>query len=333
MIRWAACVVMRVQPRPAPDFSNGSPASRRCRWRASGFVPRAIGGGEIRQDTGTAMPADTLATLAACEVEAEEAAVLREALSDVDIRATSDALTLEHATFAADAQLLAIRVRSHVDATLLDTLSRLRLVTTLSTGYDHIELGARYRRLQRADLRRGDGRRAHVRADPRVVAQDPPSRHAHRPRRLFATGVAWLTSADAPWARSAPVTSGCSWFASPMVSAWTGCRYVLHCCHAAPLLPISPSRPTPVIPSRFSNCHPEPPRGISAAASDTEIPHVVRNDINEGMTVRVGRQDGHGWAFRRRRRPLVQWPRLVYREERNEPNLRTAADRSRPHFQ
>jgi D-lactate dehydrogenase len=81
-------------------------------------------------------------TVVVFEAQPWERTPLERALSGVTVRFAAEPLTAASVALAADAEVVSIFIRSHVDAGLLAALPRLRLVATRSTGVDHVDLAA-----------------------------------------------------------------------------------------------------------------------------------------------------------------------------------------------
>ena len=74
------------------------------------------------------------------EVESWEEEVLKEQLRLHSLSFCSGKLDKHNAHLYRDVEAIGIFIYSHIDKTILDKLSKLRFITTLSTGYDHIDL-------------------------------------------------------------------------------------------------------------------------------------------------------------------------------------------------
>ncbi len=83
------------------------------------------------------------APLIACyETEPWEEEALRARLPDLTLQLSAAPLTPETSELARDASIVSVFIHSRVDAALLEGLPALRLLTTRSTGFDHIDLAA-----------------------------------------------------------------------------------------------------------------------------------------------------------------------------------------------
>lgn len=76
------------------------------------------------------------------EIKGWEEKLLQKELPGHELSFYSDPLTPENAKDAADAEVLSIFIYSKIDSALLSHLPKARLITTRSTGYDHIDLAA-----------------------------------------------------------------------------------------------------------------------------------------------------------------------------------------------
>lgn len=72
--------------------------------------------------------------------EAWERAFLEDRLPGQELSFRAEPLTLETLDPATSAEAVSVFVRSRVDRSVLERLPSLRLVTTRSTGYDHIDV-------------------------------------------------------------------------------------------------------------------------------------------------------------------------------------------------
>jgi D-lactate dehydrogenase len=83
------------------------------------------------------------APIVACyEIEPWEEPALRARLPDLALRVSTAPLTGETSELAREAAIVSVFIHSRIDAALLDHLPALRLLTTRSTGFDHIDLAA-----------------------------------------------------------------------------------------------------------------------------------------------------------------------------------------------
>ncbi len=76
------------------------------------------------------------------EVQDWEEQHLREGLKDFDLRLFKDPLEERNVKEAADSEVVSVFIYSNLDRPLIDKLSKVRLVATRSTGFDHIDLKA-----------------------------------------------------------------------------------------------------------------------------------------------------------------------------------------------
>ncbi|MEM4336981.1 MAG: NAD(P)-dependent oxidoreductase [Candidatus Woesearchaeota archaeon] len=74
------------------------------------------------------------------EVEEWEKDYLKERLKDYDVIFFNEHLTEDNIETAKDADALGIFIYSEIDSNKLNLLNNLKLITTMSTGYDHIDL-------------------------------------------------------------------------------------------------------------------------------------------------------------------------------------------------
>ena len=79
-------------------------------------------------------------TIAFFELEDWENEYLKEKLKGFDIRFIDGKLTEKNADKAADADIIGVFVFSKINKNVLDKLKNAKLITTLSTGFDHIDL-------------------------------------------------------------------------------------------------------------------------------------------------------------------------------------------------
>lgn len=76
------------------------------------------------------------------ETEAWEEAACQRLAPHHQVRCVAEALTLANAEAFADAEVISTFIDSKLDAATLKPLSKLRLIATRSTGYDHIDISA-----------------------------------------------------------------------------------------------------------------------------------------------------------------------------------------------
>lgn len=76
------------------------------------------------------------------DLEGWEEPYLREQLPDVEVRGTSDLLLPGQIGPAADADIVSVFIMSRVTAAVIESLPKLRMVATRSTGFDHVDLAA-----------------------------------------------------------------------------------------------------------------------------------------------------------------------------------------------
>ena len=77
--------------------------------------------------------------LAFFEAEGWEKEILERELSDLEIYFTTERLTKENFKNFQDIDILSIFISSEIDKEIIDNLPNLKLITTRSTGYDHID--------------------------------------------------------------------------------------------------------------------------------------------------------------------------------------------------
>jgi len=80
------------------------------------------------------------------ELEPFEKTYFKKKLKGHDLRFDTKALTFRNAAKHKDAQVVVIFIRSKIDSKVLDKMPKLKLVTTMSTGYNHIDLQAAKKR-------------------------------------------------------------------------------------------------------------------------------------------------------------------------------------------
>jgi D-lactate dehydrogenase len=73
------------------------------------------------------------------EAEGWEKEVLEKELPDLEIYFTTERLTKENVKNFQDLDILSIFISSEIDKEIIDSLPNLKLITTRSTGYDHID--------------------------------------------------------------------------------------------------------------------------------------------------------------------------------------------------
>jgi D-lactate dehydrogenase len=73
------------------------------------------------------------------EAEGWEKEILERELSGLEIYFTSERLTKENVKNFQDLDILSIFISSEIDKEIIDSLPNLKLITTRSTGYDHID--------------------------------------------------------------------------------------------------------------------------------------------------------------------------------------------------
>jgi len=73
------------------------------------------------------------------EAEGWEKEILERELSDLEIYFTSERLTKENVKNFQGLDILSIFICSEIDKEIIDSLPKLKLITTRSTGYDHID--------------------------------------------------------------------------------------------------------------------------------------------------------------------------------------------------
>lgn len=88
------------------------------------------------------MPLNSAPKIAFFEVEGWEEPVLRSALPGAELYLTADPLDSEHLPVQTDFSVASVFVGSRVTAPVLEKLPQLKLVTTRSTGFDHIDATA-----------------------------------------------------------------------------------------------------------------------------------------------------------------------------------------------
>src|SRR3989344_9196506 len=80
------------------------------------------------------------------EAQAYEQAYLRRTLPKHRLTFVSGPLTAKTAPAASAADAVSVFIYSKVDDAVLKTLPKLKLITTRSTGFDHVDLAACHRR-------------------------------------------------------------------------------------------------------------------------------------------------------------------------------------------
>lgn len=83
-----------------------------------------------------------ISKIAFFELEEWEKDYIRNALPDVELNLSSDKLTIENAGDASDCECIAVFIYSKVSKEIIDKLPNLKLITTMSTGFDHIDIDA-----------------------------------------------------------------------------------------------------------------------------------------------------------------------------------------------
>jgi len=73
------------------------------------------------------------------EAEGWEKEILEKEIPDLEIYFTSERLTKENVKNFQDLDILSIFISSEIDKEIIDSLPNLKLITTRSTGYDHID--------------------------------------------------------------------------------------------------------------------------------------------------------------------------------------------------
>jgi len=73
------------------------------------------------------------------EAESWEKEILEKELPDLEIYFTTERLTKENVKNFQDLDILSIFISSEIDKEIIDSLPNLKLITTRSTGYDHID--------------------------------------------------------------------------------------------------------------------------------------------------------------------------------------------------
>ena len=74
------------------------------------------------------------------EIEKWEEGFVKKSLNDPHIEFTGDKLTLESVQSYSDAEIISIFIYSNITKDLIDKLPNLKLITTRSMGYDHIDI-------------------------------------------------------------------------------------------------------------------------------------------------------------------------------------------------
>ena len=74
------------------------------------------------------------------EAEGWEKEILEKEFPDLEIYFTCDWLTKENVKNFQDMEILSVFICSHIDREIIDNLPNLKLITTRSTGYDHIDV-------------------------------------------------------------------------------------------------------------------------------------------------------------------------------------------------
>jgi D-lactate dehydrogenase len=76
------------------------------------------------------------------DLEGWEEPYLREKLPQIEVRGTGEMLLPGQTGPAADAAIVSVFIMSRVTAAVIDSLPKLRMVATRSTGFDHIDMAA-----------------------------------------------------------------------------------------------------------------------------------------------------------------------------------------------
>ncbi len=74
------------------------------------------------------------------EVSKEDAEVLKKLLPELETECYEETLSIESAPKAQDADIVSVFINSEVTAEVIDALPRMRLLTTRSAGFDHIDI-------------------------------------------------------------------------------------------------------------------------------------------------------------------------------------------------
>ena len=80
------------------------------------------------------------------EVKDEDIEFFSRELGEYDLTFSDSPLTLENVDLVKDYDILSVFIRSKIDDNILERLPNLKLITTRSTGYDHIDIEACKRR-------------------------------------------------------------------------------------------------------------------------------------------------------------------------------------------
>ena len=76
------------------------------------------------------------------EVKDEDIEFFSRELGEYDLTFSDSPLTLENVDLVKDYDILSVFIRSKIDDNILERLPNLKLITTRSTGYDHIDIEA-----------------------------------------------------------------------------------------------------------------------------------------------------------------------------------------------
>lgn len=139
--------------------------------------------------------------------------------SAVEAHFSTERLTLERCPLYATVEAIAPFVWTKLDAELLEALPELRLILTMSTGYDHIDLETCRRRASPSATSHTTGRtplpntrsRSFWRSRAGFGLRSSGSTAPVRASPSFGDS----TSTGRPWASSVPGTSGCTSSALP----------------------------------------------------------------------------------------------------------------------